>query len=180
MAGKIKLGHDPRNRAQLSKLTSSGIGSGVISAPSVDIEAIAQSVMEKHKHSFEKLAKHDVIASMQEPIIKETTHTVLKETKTHDKLARRHSKLVKKKTEALVDGLCDDLNAQNEVIHALKTQIDALKLETKVCKCTKAEKPQEKQIVIQEKIVEVSKTDKKLVIGVAVSIILSILGLIIK
>lgn len=116
--------------------------------------------------------------------LKETHHhtTILKESR--DKWARKHSKLSARKMEKIVDEMNETLNQQNEMLHMKRNSVHNASMEIEKLKIAiqalKEQKPVEIHTLTKETVLKPQPQNKLIVVGVILSIVLSILALINK
>jgi hypothetical protein len=152
--GKMRFGHDPRNKHTGSSVEKFFQKDGTSekspkATDTADFEAIARKVMETHADTFKKLAESE--KQDQVPATEKHFHT--ETVTTHDKLAREHSKLVRKDMETKLGELAEFMSHQNELFHILKRDISALtatnSILNKKMSDLEARKPEEKHTVTQ-------------------------------
>jgi hypothetical protein len=177
---KLKFGHDPRklNHKHLEKLITNLSGGEII-----DFEKQIEMVMQRHSDTFKKLAETEAQDKVITPVVTEVCPVVEKVViSKYDKWARKHSKLSAKKAEKMMDGLLDDMNSQNEVIHATRGSIHGVAMELERLReqvqILKEQKPVEKHIVTENTIVTTNPHSKLVVGSLALSLVLNIIALI--
>lgn len=132
----------------------------------------------------EAVAYEKAEMQLKETVIEQHhTHTLtVKESR--DKWARRHAKLSASRNKTMINEMADVLNVQNERIHDVKDithklnkELDKLKMQLELLE---SRKPEEKHTVTENVIHVPVQQDKKLMMGVILAIVLSILGLVNK
>lgn len=173
----MKFGSDPRKlqhkNIQPPSKVETGLVKGLQEAVIAEhINKVAKHVLETHAATFRALAAAE---AKETPIVNKSNN--------YDKLARKHSRLTKKRMEKSVDELSASISNQDELFHSLKRGIHNLvesqdKMMERI-QILEARKPEEIRIVT-EKTVEVVKTHKLVVISLVLSLALNALVLLVK
>lgn len=186
--GKMRMGHDSRNKVPLLRTTQSrqGLESESIASATLtpDFAAMAKEIMEKHADTFKKLAEAEVaereakpLATMlPSPVEKHTTHTVVERVetiKTIDKRARTHSVAVRNELHEMVVKKHALLNKAYE-LQRKKTDELAAKINQ-----LESRKPEEKHTVTKEVVIQ-EKTSKRMLVICAATIVINVLILLSK
>lgn len=140
---------------------------------SKEFKQVAKKVMEDHRDTFERLAKHDI----SEPVVLEKEvhhhhntvekvvekqqdihhHTTVHEIKTSDKKARQYSKAIRNEFHNLLERSKQLQSVQNRAFSSKMERIETKILELQ------SNKPEQKQVVIESKEIKYV-LDKRLVV----------------
>lgn len=160
--------------------------------PTKTVKEALDRVVKTHSPLLEKLADIGPVPHMQdEGVVDPVKETVIVETRTvevqkvvtKDKLARRHSKLSRKRMDAALDQMCDILKEQNVTIADLRSKVKKLAeisdAQAFDINALRMQKSQEKQILTERTVVE-KHIPKKLVYALIGSLILNGLVILLK
>ncbi len=184
--GRMRMGHDRRGKQPVSTATVTKVDltNGEIVGTT---ESLVERILERHADTFKLLAEAEQaekplatmlpscqcsVPTILEQKVVERIETI-KEVSTTDRRARRHSMATR--TE-----LHKDLNRKHSLLNrAIEIQREKADKLTSRINVLEQAKPQEKQVVI-EKTEITSKTPKLVMAGLALSLALNVLILIIK